>query len=470
MAGPQLEPAPGAPIEAWLAYKASMHAAPAVRDGLTIGALVDWLTGDALLADVRDGLAGAARERVDALTLAALDAAGDDGAERLAGEWVAAATTARSLCRLIGGGGEAWRLAASQRDESDGETAPSADALAARLPWWGLRAMHALWEPQFWALGRDRALLHPVWPLADAWIDAFRPTAAHATGKTGIAPRMQTRWRGDELPTFEAPKGAAIVLDSDAPALARLPGMDPAQVAAELLPPFWWDLVHHAMADPVHYGVDPRRARTDALRVPRIALYVAGLPLVRQRVGVLRVNVATRDLVHALYPGDRERRVLRTDRLAPVQRSLEQLDAYSRRVDGGVLFPIRRARWQSADVIAGQGVAFDVTYPERGGNGPAYDRELMAAAGPNPRHFLAYLAATFAMRRGASVDLNDFARSVHAGLPPVTGRQRLSERRVGALDALDWLADWRPDGVQRVDFSHRRGVVRFSAPQRLLPD
>ena len=73
-------------------------------------------------------------------------------------------------------------------------------------------------------------------------------------------------------------------------------------------------------------------------------------------------------------------------------------------------------------------------------------------------------------RRRAAVDLDDFARSVHAGLPPVTGRQRISERRVGALDALDWLADWRPDGVQRVEFSHHRGVVRFSAPQRLLPD
>ena len=43
--------------------------------------------------------------------------------------------------------------------------------------------------------------------------------------------------------------------------------------------------------------------------------------------------------------------------------------------------PLRRARWHSAEVIAGEGVAFDVTHPERGGNGPAYDRDLMAAAG-----------------------------------------------------------------------------------------
>ena len=71
-------------------------------------------------------------------------------------------------------------------------------------------------------------------------------------------------------------------------------------------------------------------------------------------------------------------------------------------------------------------------------------------------------------RRRAAVDLDDFARSVHAGLPPVTACRRLSERRVRALDALDWLADWRPDGVQRVDFSHHRGVLRFR-PARTLP-
>ena len=343
-----------------------------------------------------------------------------------------------------------------------------ADAFAAWQLALGLRAMHALWAPQFEAIGPADALPHPLAPLADAWIEAHRPGAKHATGATGIAPRMQTSWRRGELAAFVAPAGANIVLGSDEPALAYLPGMDPAQAAAELLPPFWLDLVEHAMRDPVHYGVDPRRARTDALRVPRIALYVAGLPRVKDRVGVQPVTVDTHELVWALYPADFARRVLRTERLAPVQRSIEQLDAYSRRVDDGVLFPIRRLRWQSADVIAEGAVKFAVTYPERGGNGPAYDRELMAAAGPSPRRFLAYLTACFAMWRGAEVDLDVLARSVHAGLPPATGR-RIAKRRVVALDALAWLADWRPDGVQRVDFSHHRGVVKFSLPQRLLP-
>ena len=460
---------------AWLAGKARKSAPAALRDALTPGALDAWLACAGLQADQRGELALSARQRVDALTLAALDAAAggdtDDGRAD-AWEWIDAGAMARGACGRIAGGRAAGRADAKRQAAGARRDAPSdedADAFAAWQLGKGVRAMHGLWAPQFSELGPAHALPHPVAPLADAWIDAHTPAAPHASGDTGVVPRMQTVWRRGELPAFDAPAGAVIDLDIDAPALARLPGMDPEQAAAELLPPFWWDLIGHAMADPIHYGVDPRRARTDALRVPRIALYVAGRPLVQQRVGVRRVTVKTRELVWALYPGDRARGVLRRDRLAPVQRSLEQLDAYSRRVDGGVLFPIRRSRWQPADVIAGDAVKFDVTYPQRGGNGPAYDRELMAAAGPNPRHFLAYLTASFAMWRGAKVDLDDLARSVHAGLPPVTGRQRLSERRVGALDALDWLADWRPDGVQLVDFSHHRGVVRFSAPQRLLP-
>ena len=449
-------PGPGAPLEPWLAYKVSMDAAPAMRDrllaaGSLVAALAQWLMRDDLLANERDGMTAPARQRVDGLWLAGMDAGSPSADE----EWQRAGMAAAFVCWLIDGDGAAWRA-------SDPTVAPLVQ---------GLAGMHELWEPQFSELGPEHALGHPVWPLADAWIEAHRPAAKHATGPTGIAPRMQSVWRKAELATFVAPAGADIVLDSDAPALAWLPGMDPEQAAAELLPPFWWDLIGHALAAPMSYRVDPRRARTDALRVPRIALYVAGLPLVQQRVGVLAVEVDTWELVWALYPGDRERGldgVKRTDRLAPVQRSIEQLDAYSRRVDGGVLFPIRRARWQSAAVIAGRKVKFDVTYPLRGGNGPAYDRGLMAAAGPNPRRFLAYLAAIFAMSRGASVDQDDLARSVHAGLPPATGRQ-IAKRRAAALDALAWLADWRPDGVQRVDFSHHRGVVRFSVPQRLLP-
>ena len=336
MAAPQLD--------AWLAGKAQKSAPAGLQAALTLAALAEWLAGAGLPDDQRAALALSTRQRVDALTLAALDAAAGEDADGRAGvaDWILAGAAARTACGRIAGGLAAGRADAKQQAAGAGRDMPSdvdADAFAAWQLAVGLRAMHALWVPQFDALGPAHALPHPLSPLCDAWIEAHAPGAPHASGVTGIAPRMQTTWRRGELPAFDAPAGAVVVLDSDAPALAYLPGMGAAQAAAELLPPFWWDLVEHAMRDPVHYGVDPRRARTDALRVPRIALYVAGLPLVRDRVGVLRVNVATRDLVWALYPGDRERRVLRTDRLAPTQRSLEQLDAYSRRVDGGGALP-----------------------------------------------------------------------------------------------------------------------------------
>ena len=147
-------------------------------------------------------------------------------------------------------------------------------------------------------------------------------------------------------------------------------------------------------------------------------------------------------------------------------RALDRLDLYRRAVDGGVLFPIRRAQWQAAP----DRVAFDVTYPVHGGNGAAYDRRLMTAAGPDPRRLLAYMAATFALDRDRPVDVDAFAAAVHAGLAEPSGPAQRRDRRRRALDALAWLADWRPDGLQRVDYSAARGVLTFQRPPlTLLP-
>ena len=198
--------------------------------------------------------------------------------------------------------------------------------------------------------------------------------------------------------------------------MAYLPGMEPDSAAPHTgpLPPFWQALIEHAIADDIQRGTHPNRARADALRVVRAALYITSRPPVKRRRGRVRMSVSTRDLVWELYPGDAARGVLRTDRFAPTRRTLDRLDVFPQAVAGGVLFPVRRATWQAPDVLAAQSVAFDVTYPVDGGNGPAYDRTLMAEAGPEPRRFLAYLAAVFARWRREPVDLGTFASAVHA--------------------------------------------------------
>ena len=78
---------PGYDFDSWLtSHAVYANAAPVLRDRLTCGELVGWLGGDGLDAAQRRGIADAALECVDALTLAALDAMAGDDADALAGD------------------------------------------------------------------------------------------------------------------------------------------------------------------------------------------------------------------------------------------------------------------------------------------------------------------------------------------------------------------------------------------------
>ena len=94
-----------------------------------------------------------------------------------------------------------------------------------------------------------------------------------------------------------------------------------------------------------------------------------------------------------------------------------------------------------------------------------------AAAGPDPRRFLAYLAATFAHVRGSTVDLDAFTAAVHTGLAPAGTPAARRQRRRRALDALEWLADWKPPDGDRapVDFVRRRDRLTFRYRPALPP-
>ena len=425
-------------------YLAAFPNAPAT---LTADELADWLAGVNLagleLADYRARCEALTAHFNQAMITAA--ARGPD----------AMAVLARDLPLLN---------AAADLDALAVRLGPLVAPDRAALPVDTLASVHAFWV---WARRADPTLRHPLAPIVRGWIDAHRPAARHAVGPTGIAPRMMTRWRRGEAPLFEAPPDAVIVPPDDAPALAYLPGMAPDWPTYGPLPPFWADLLEHAISDARYYGAHPTRARADALRVVRLALYVTGRPPVRQRVGRQRVTTAARELAWALYPGDEARGVFRQDRLPALARTLDRLDLYRRTVAGGVLFPVRRAAWQADP----QAVAFDITYPPDGGSGPAYDRRLMAAAGPDPRRFLAYLAATFAHVRGSTVDLDAFTAAVHTGLAPAGTPAARRQRRRRALDALEWLADWKPPDGDRapVDFVRRRDRLTFRYRPALPP-
>ena len=422
----------------------------ALADALTPDALAAWMATHppespdldayarrmgALTRTVTAATFAAARVGSDALTalMAQLPALPDDRADTL--DTLAAITdpeTVRPTAAALDVAGALWTWAQAEAPRGDGR------------PW-----------------------PHPLAPIVRGWIDAHRPAARHAVGPTGIAPRMMTRWRLGEAPLFEAPPDAVIIPPADAPALAYLPGMAPDWPPHGPLPPFWADLLEHAISDARYYGAHPTRARVDALRVVRLALYVTGRPPVRQRVGRQRVTTAARELAWALYPGDEARGVFRQDRLPALARTLDRLDLYRRTVAGGVLFPVRRAAWQADP----QAVAFDITYPPSGGSGPAYDRRLMAAAGPDPRRFLAYLSATFAHVRGSTIDLDAFTAAVHTGLAPAATPAARRQRRRRALDALEWLADWKPPDGDRspVDFVRRRDRLTFRYRPALPP-
>ena len=90
-----------------------------------------------------------------------------------------------------------------------GIAVPDVDGLVALLAWFR------------WARPFAPALKNPLAPLVAAWIDAHRTAVPHASGSTGIAPRMATRWRREVAATFEAPPDAMVV----PPASARRHGL-----------------------------------------------------------------------------------------------------------------------------------------------------------------------------------------------------------------------------------------------------
>lgn len=201
---------------------------PAVlRDRLTVAELAGWLMGDALPANERDRLVAAARQHVDALVFAALDAAAGDDAGSRSGDsgWQRAGMAADYACWLIDGERAAWRAA------------DSAEALLVE----GLEGMHALWRPQYLdALGSGlKGPLHPLGPLVKDWINAQRPVRGGDTRRLNIfsgptgAPRDAERLL---LPESPGPAGPAPLSDG-----LMLPGLEPPESLAGVVRPM---LVH----------------------------------------------------------------------------------------------------------------------------------------------------------------------------------------------------------------------------------
>ena len=226
MAKALANPPPGSPLEPWLAGKVSMHAAPAVRDrllaaGSLVAALAQWLMGDSLPANERDGMTAPARKRVDGLWLAGMDADSPSADE----EWQRAGMAAAFVCWLIDGDGAAWRA-------SDPTVAPLVQ---------GLAGMHELWEPQFSELGPEHALGHPVWPLADAWLNALRP-ALEANDREHSVMVLDVRDmhdRGDDahdlLPNFGG-GGPGPVPEGEGAYLRGLPQLPPLESSRVTIP------------------------------------------------------------------------------------------------------------------------------------------------------------------------------------------------------------------------------------------
>ena len=289
----------------------------------------------------------------------------------------------------------------------------------------------------------DVDLKHPLAPLVAAYLDAMRPGVRHASGATGIAPKQLTgsrdRRRQGQPPLFIPPPDAVLYSPARAAAMVQgeLPGMVDAWDADTVIYPFWDALARAMIERAQQWTRNPKRARYDGLRAARAALYIADRPHVRRRRGRVPVDVDLADLARELWPGTP---AAPSQHGAALDRTLTESDAYRVGVDGGLLFPVRRTLWTPPDAIARGAQRFDVTYGVRGGNGPAYDRWLMRDAGPEPRRFLAYLAYVSAVDRGGRVDLDALADAVSLGLAPAQRR----DRRHSAIEALEWLADWRP--------------------------
>ena len=235
---------------------------------------------------------------------------------------------------------------------------------------------------------------------------------------------------------------------SDIPAQAHLPGLVPAMPSQyNPVPHSWLSLLEQAGGD--------RRNRADAVRALRLAILITSRPRLRDRHGKQRVILPVRKLIEFLWPGDRAI----SRRLIPLQRTLYTVDhwnitATDTKGHQRLLFPVRLATWQplpndARDVDTE--LHFNVTYPIKGSNGAIFDRGLMRAASHEVRA-LTYFVASWASdapytKRGtrpADMKLADFVRLVYHGRPEPRSRSTRRDRRDIVLDALAWLAAWRP--------------------------
>ena len=367
---------PGYDFDSWLtSHAVYANAAPVLRDRLTCGELVGWLGGDGLDAAQRRGIADAALECVDALTLAALDAMAGDDADALAGDldWPQARVSARAACRLIAVG--------------DGRK----PATVAR----GLRALHALWLPHYLAAeARDSApLRHPTARLADDWIEANAPPAKLDRWLRRTMPRLVTTERQGELPSIEAPNMDAsdgpqipgLGEIESAPRLVELPGFEaPDATPSGVVPASWLALIDgFSRAHP-----DPREWQ----RALRLLIEVVSTPDPRERVGTVRVHLPVggpHGLIRRLWPNDS--RVREHD--AHLRRAAGLAATAALPASGGRLYvPVQFALFQRHDVLA-----FNVTYPLKGGNGATFDRDAFRRYGMHPHTFRVYLAAVWAL-------------------------------------------------------------------------
>ena len=472
-------------VDVWLASKASADAPAALRDALTLATLAQWLAGVGLPDAERARLALSTRHRVDALALAALDAAAGDDADGRAGvpEWMVAGGSARAACRLIAGGRAAGRADAKRQaaEAQNGEPSDEdANAFAAWRLALGLRAMHALWAPQFDELRRD-ALPHPLAPLAEAWIDAHRPPAKLDRWPRGTMPRLVTSETADAPARIELSDDAANrpalagpstlpglgPLDLPASPLAYLPGLAPPDATPRRVVPSSWLAIIDGMAS-AHS--DPREWQ----RALRLLIEVVSHPDPRARRGVQRVTLTVGGpggLIRRLWPNDGRVR----EHYPALRRALGLVVSQALPAsDGRAFLPAQLDRWQRPDALA-----FNVTYPAGGGGGAAYDRDLFRRYGVHPRTLRVYLAAVWALdarqlrRRAGDAWLADLPLDALADLAAYPDlSQTYGERRdlrARTRSALERLAADGAIGGYDLDGRGARQRLALWRPRLALP-
>ena len=355
-------------------YLAAFPNAPAT---LTADTLADWLTGvdpaGVELADYRARCAGLAVHVTQATITAA-----QRGPDALADH-------ARDLPRLSTGvdlDGLAVRLG------------PLVAPDRAALPVDTLASVHALWV---WARRTAPTLKHPLAPIVRGWIEANRPAAPADLWPRATMPRMVTTERGGQPASIDVVRDDADwqppptlpdlgPLDLvTAPDLAYLPGLAPPDATPTGVVPAAWLALIDGMA---RADRDPREWQ----RSLRLLIEVVSAPDPRERRGVQRVRLPVGGpdgIIRRLWPNDGRVR----EHYPALRRALGlAVSAALPASDGRAFLPAQLDRWQRPDALT-----FNVTYPDGGGGGAAYDRALFRTYGVHPRTLRVYLAAVWAL-------------------------------------------------------------------------